>query len=175
MVSLAEKQGSSHLTPANSLSPSMVRHKDDGYSEEKDMKTCPWDSGYDSLSNRLSILDRLLHTHPIWLQLSLSEEGAAEVLRSQPPGVRLRISRKQFETSRAAAFLKRKTWSSRKFFPRLYGAWCLVHTWVAMQGDCGKYGGSSKEKSPFMVCLSVFISSVTQGGLGLSRITGHLG
>ncbi|GAB5569453.1 ras and Rab interactor 2 isoform X2 [Prionailurus iriomotensis] len=75
----------------NGLEPSeahsMVRHKDDGYSEEKDMKTCPWDSGYDSLSNRLSILDRLLHTHPIWLQLSLSEEGAAEVLRSQPPGI----------------------------------------------------------------------------------------
>uniref|UniRef100_G3TTH9 Ras and Rab interactor 2 n=1 Tax=Loxodonta africana TaxID=9785 RepID=G3TTH9_LOXAF len=36
---------------------------------------------------RLSILDRLLHTHPIWLQLSLSEEEAAQVLRSQPPGI----------------------------------------------------------------------------------------
>jgi hypothetical protein len=70
----------------------MVRHKDDGYSEEKDVKTCPRDSGYDSLSNRLSILDRLLHTHPIWLQLSLSEEEAAEILQSQPPGVRLRPS-----------------------------------------------------------------------------------
>ncbi|XP_038288915.1 ras and Rab interactor 2 isoform X7 [Canis lupus familiaris] len=69
-----------------SKSHSMVRHKDDGYSEEKDMKTCPRDSGYDSLSSRLSILDRLLHTHPIWLQLSLSEEEAAQVLRSQPPG-----------------------------------------------------------------------------------------
>ncbi|XP_054987435.1 ras and Rab interactor 2 isoform X3 [Sorex araneus] len=66
---------------------SMVRHKDDGCSEEKDVKTCPRDSGYDSLSNRLSILDRLLHTHPIWLQLSLSEEEAAEVLKSQPPGI----------------------------------------------------------------------------------------
>lgn len=91
MVSLSRKWDCSHLIPANSLSPSMVRHKDDGYSEEKDMKTCPRDSGYDSLSSRLSILDRLLHTHPIWLQLSLSEEEAAQVLRSQPPGVRLRI------------------------------------------------------------------------------------
>ena len=68
----------------------MVRHKDDGYSEEKDVKTCPRDSGYDSLSNRLSVLDRLLHTHPIWLQLGLSEDEAAGVLRAQPPGVRLR-------------------------------------------------------------------------------------
>ncbi|KAM5218421.1 ras and Rab interactor 2 isoform 5-T10 [Hipposideros larvatus] len=66
---------------------SMVRHKDGGYSEEKDVKTCPRYSGYDSLSNRLSILDRLLHTHPIWLQLTLSEEEAAEVLQSQPPGI----------------------------------------------------------------------------------------
>ncbi|KAM9248375.1 ras and Rab interactor 2 isoform 1-T1 [Dugong dugon] len=63
---------------------SMVRHKDD---EEKDAKACPRDSGYDSLSSRLSILDRLLHTHPIWLQLSLSEEEAAQVLQSQPPGI----------------------------------------------------------------------------------------
>uniref|UniRef100_A0A8D1SYI0 Ras and Rab interactor 2 n=1 Tax=Sus scrofa TaxID=9823 RepID=A0A8D1SYI0_PIG len=66
---------------------SMVRHKDDGYAEEKDVKACPRDSGYDSLSNRLSVLDRLLHTHPIWLQLSLSEEEAAAVLQSQPPGI----------------------------------------------------------------------------------------
>nr|XP_005889091.1 PREDICTED: ras and Rab interactor 2 [Bos mutus] len=75
----------------NGLGPteahSMVRHKDDHYSEETDAKTCPRDSGYDSLSNRLSILDRLLHTHPIWLQLSLSEEEAAGVLQAQPPGI----------------------------------------------------------------------------------------
>nr|XP_008538164.1 PREDICTED: ras and Rab interactor 2 [Equus przewalskii] len=75
----------------NGLGPteahSMVRQKADGYSEEKDVKPCPRDSGYDSLSNRLSILDRLLHTHPIWLQLSLSEEEAAQVLQSQPPGI----------------------------------------------------------------------------------------
>uniref|UniRef100_A0A5F9DMR1 Ras and Rab interactor 2 n=1 Tax=Oryctolagus cuniculus TaxID=9986 RepID=A0A5F9DMR1_RABIT len=73
------------LEPAEAHS--MVRHKDDGYPEEKAMKTCPRDSGYDSLSNRLSILDRLLHTHPIWLQLSLSEEEVAGVLQSQPPGI----------------------------------------------------------------------------------------
>lgn len=117
----------SHLTPANSLSLSMVRHKDDGYSEEKDVKTCPRDSGYDSLSNRLSIWDRLLHTHPIWLQLSLSEEEAAEVLQSQPPGVRLRTAGKQIEASRAAASLKRKTCSSRKFFAscKEHGSWCV--------------------------------------------------
>ncbi|XP_057358672.1 ras and Rab interactor 2 isoform X3 [Manis pentadactyla] len=65
----------------------MMRHEDDGYSKGKDVKACPRDSGYDSLSNRLSILDRLLHTHPIWLQLSLSEEEAAKVLQSQPPGI----------------------------------------------------------------------------------------
>ncbi|XP_006895724.1 PREDICTED: ras and Rab interactor 2 [Elephantulus edwardii] len=66
---------------------SMVRHKDDGSSEEKDAKACPRDSGYDSFSNRLSILDRLLHTHPIWLQLSLNEEEAARILQAQPPGI----------------------------------------------------------------------------------------
>ncbi|XP_038187286.1 LOW QUALITY PROTEIN: ras and Rab interactor 2 [Arvicola amphibius] len=79
------------ISLGNGLEPSethsMVRHKDDGYPEDKDGKTCPRDSGYDSLSNRLSILDRLLHTHPIWLQLSLSEEEAAEVLQNQPPGI----------------------------------------------------------------------------------------
>ncbi|XP_036748154.2 ras and Rab interactor 2 isoform X5 [Manis pentadactyla] len=69
------------------VSLSMMRHEDDGYSKGKDVKACPRDSGYDSLSNRLSILDRLLHTHPIWLQLSLSEEEAAKVLQSQPPGI----------------------------------------------------------------------------------------
>ncbi|XP_016067419.1 PREDICTED: ras and Rab interactor 2 [Miniopterus natalensis] len=75
----------------NGLEPaeahSMVRHKDDGCSKEKDVKSCPWDAGCDGLASRLSILDRLLHTHPVWLQLSLSEEEAAEVLQSQPPGI----------------------------------------------------------------------------------------
>ncbi|KAM6163451.1 ras and Rab interactor 2 isoform 1-T1 [Rhynchocyon petersi] len=73
------------LDPAGTYS--MVRHQDDGYSEDKDAKACPRDSGYDSFSNRLSILDRLLHTHPVWLQLSLNEEEAAHILQSQPPGI----------------------------------------------------------------------------------------
>ncbi|XP_037666875.1 ras and Rab interactor 2 isoform X2 [Choloepus didactylus] len=67
--------------------PSMVRHQDDDYREEEDMTASPRDSGYDSLCNRLSILDRLLHTHPIWLQLGLNEEEAAQVLQPQPPGI----------------------------------------------------------------------------------------
>lgn len=82
------QETASVIEPCSFLCSSMVRHKDGGYPEDKDGKTCPRDSGYDSLSNRLSILDRLLHTHPIWLQLSLSEEEAAEVLQAQPPGVR---------------------------------------------------------------------------------------
>ncbi|XP_053430238.1 ras and Rab interactor 2 isoform X4 [Nycticebus coucang] len=75
----------------NGLEPvethSMVRHNDSGCSEDEDGKLCPRDSGYDSLSSRLSVLDRLLHTHPVWLQLGLSEEEAAEVLQPQPPGL----------------------------------------------------------------------------------------
>ncbi|XP_076970930.1 ras and Rab interactor 2 isoform X2 [Tamandua tetradactyla] len=66
---------------------SMLRHQDDDYCEGKDMAASPRDSGYDSLCNRLSILDRLLHTHPVWLQLSLNEEEAAQVLQPQPPGI----------------------------------------------------------------------------------------
>ncbi|KAH0618062.1 hypothetical protein JD844_017029 [Phrynosoma platyrhinos] len=53
---------------------------------QKDFKSITRDSGYDSLPNKLSILDKLLHTHPIWLQLGLDDSEAAEVLRSQPPG-----------------------------------------------------------------------------------------
>lgn len=56
-------------------------------SEKKDVKGCPRDSGYDSLSNKLSILDKLLHTHPVWLQLGLNDTEATEILRAQPPGV----------------------------------------------------------------------------------------
>lgn len=57
-------------------------------SEKKDLKGCPRDSGYDSLSNKLSILDKLLHTHPVWLQLGLNDSEAVDILQSQPPGVR---------------------------------------------------------------------------------------
>lgn len=59
--------------------------------EKNDVKSCPRDSGYDSLSNKLSILDKLLHTHPVWLQLGLNDAEAMEILQTQPPGVR-RIS-----------------------------------------------------------------------------------
>lgn len=56
--------------------------------EKNDVKSCPRDSGYDSLSNKLSILDKLLHTHPVWLQLGLNDAEAMEILQAQPPGVR---------------------------------------------------------------------------------------
>ncbi|XP_035986551.1 ras and Rab interactor 2 [Fundulus heteroclitus] len=44
------------------------------------------DSGYDSLRCRLSVLDRLMHTHPVWLQLGLSRQDAAGILQDQPAG-----------------------------------------------------------------------------------------
>lgn len=46
------------------------------------------DSGYDSLHRRLSILDRLMHTHAVWLQLGLSHQEATVMLQSQRSGVR---------------------------------------------------------------------------------------
>ncbi|XP_065488987.1 ras and Rab interactor 2 isoform X3 [Caloenas nicobarica] len=55
--------------------------------EKNDVKSCPRDSGYDSLSNKLSILDKLLHTHPVWLQLGLNDAEAMEILQAQPPGI----------------------------------------------------------------------------------------
>ncbi|KAF6724578.1 Ras and Rab interactor 2 [Oryzias melastigma] len=45
------------------------------------------DSGYDSLRRRMSVLDRLTQTHPVWLLLSVSEEEADRILLKQPPGV----------------------------------------------------------------------------------------
>uniref|UniRef100_A0A8C5EQY6 Ras and Rab interactor 2-like n=1 Tax=Gouania willdenowi TaxID=441366 RepID=A0A8C5EQY6_GOUWI len=44
------------------------------------------DSGYHSLHRRLSILDRLVHTHAVWLQLGLSHQEAARILTNQPMG-----------------------------------------------------------------------------------------
>uniref|UniRef100_A0A8C2GGQ2 Ras and Rab interactor 2 n=1 Tax=Cyprinus carpio TaxID=7962 RepID=A0A8C2GGQ2_CYPCA len=44
------------------------------------------DSGYDSLRRRMSILDRLMQTHSVWLLLSLSDEEARRILQSQPAG-----------------------------------------------------------------------------------------
>ncbi|XP_048698411.1 ras and Rab interactor 2 isoform X4 [Caretta caretta] len=64
-----------------------VKDMDNVCPEKKDLKGCPRDSGYDSLSNKLSILDKLLHTHPVWLQLGLNDAEAVEILQSQPPGI----------------------------------------------------------------------------------------
>ncbi|XP_060782037.1 ras and Rab interactor 2 isoform X2 [Neoarius graeffei] len=44
------------------------------------------DSGYDSLRRHMSVLDRLTHTHMVWLLLSLSDEEAKRILQPQPPG-----------------------------------------------------------------------------------------
>lgn len=46
------------------------------------------DSGYDSLRRRMSVLDRLTQTHPVWLLLAVSEQEAIHILLKQPPGVR---------------------------------------------------------------------------------------
>lgn len=45
------------------------------------------DSGYDSLHRRLSVLDRLVQTHAVWLQLGLSHQEATLILQNQPAGV----------------------------------------------------------------------------------------
>lgn len=151
----------------------MVRHKDDGYSEEKDVKTCPRDSHYDSLSNRLSILDRLLHTHPIWLQLTLSEEEAAEVLQSQPPGVRQRTARKQVEAGKDAVSLKRKIWSSRNSFQPIGS----MVPGVYLGFSAGKFWNLWRQlprPEPFMICLSVSLCPVAMESAGLSRKAGNL-
>ncbi|XP_013367636.1 PREDICTED: ras and Rab interactor 2 isoform X4 [Chinchilla lanigera] len=99
----------------NGLGPpethSMVRHQEDPCPEAEEAKGGPRDSGYDSLSGRLSILDRLLHTHPVWLQLGLSEEEAAKILQAQPPGIFL---------VRKSAKMQRKVLSLR--LPSEFGA-----------------------------------------------------
>ncbi|KAM9271745.1 ras and Rab interactor 2 isoform 2-T3 [Morus bassanus] len=65
----------------------LVKDMDNVSPEKDDVKSCPRDSGYDSLSNKLSILDKLLHTHPVWLQLGLNDGEAMEILQAQPPGI----------------------------------------------------------------------------------------
>ncbi|XP_071359770.1 ras and Rab interactor 2-like isoform X2 [Trachinotus anak] len=62
------------------------------------------DSGYDSLRRRMSVLDRLSQTHPVWLLLAVSEEKANRILLKQPPGVFL---------VRKSAALQRKVLSVR--------------------------------------------------------------
>ncbi|NXG07666.1 RIN2 protein, partial [Sakesphorus luctuosus] len=66
---------------------SLIKEMDNVSPEKNDVKSCLRDSGYDSLSNKLSILDKLLHTHPVWLQLSLNDAEAKEILQAQPPGI----------------------------------------------------------------------------------------
>lgn len=46
------------------------------------------DSGYESVAYKPSILDKLLHTHSVWLQLSLADESVGDLLQDQPPAVR---------------------------------------------------------------------------------------
>lgn len=45
------------------------------------------DSGYSgSLHRRITVLDRLIRTHAVWLQLGLSQQGALKILKNQPAG-----------------------------------------------------------------------------------------
>ncbi|KAJ7338332.1 hypothetical protein JRQ81_011307 [Phrynocephalus forsythii] len=76
------------LVLEDGLSPLQSLEKDSGdvCPDQRDFRNIIRDSGYDSLPNKLSILDKLLHTHPVWLQLGLSDGEAAEALEAQPPG-----------------------------------------------------------------------------------------
>ncbi|TNN72379.1 Ras and Rab interactor 2 [Liparis tanakae] len=51
------------------------------------------DSGYDSLRRRLSVLDRLVQTHAVWLQLGFGHQDAVRLLHGQPPGVKAQCTR----------------------------------------------------------------------------------
>ncbi|KAK7879509.1 hypothetical protein WMY93_033779 [Mugilogobius chulae] len=45
------------------------------------------DSGYSgSLHRKLTVLERLIRTHSVWLQLGLNQQGALKILKNQPPG-----------------------------------------------------------------------------------------
>ncbi|KAJ1153175.1 hypothetical protein NDU88_005937 [Pleurodeles waltl] len=73
-------------TPVSSGNQSLKKEMGNVSLEKRDTKSFLRDSGYDGYSHKLSILDKLLHTHPIWLQLTLSENEALDILKSQPPG-----------------------------------------------------------------------------------------
>ncbi|XP_051867839.1 ras and Rab interactor 2-like isoform X4 [Pristis pectinata] len=59
------------------------------YDREREQATKHWlrDSGYESFICNLSIFDRLLHTYPVWLQLSLSDEDALRILQPEDAGI----------------------------------------------------------------------------------------
>ncbi|XP_033860421.3 ras and Rab interactor 2-like isoform X1 [Acipenser ruthenus] len=57
------------------------------YLQEKDTKSSARDSGYDSLKRKLSILDRLILAHPVWLLLTLSDDETHRILQQQQPGI----------------------------------------------------------------------------------------
>lgn len=42
----------------------------------------------DGTSISVSVLDKLIHTHPIWLQLSIDQREATGILLQQPAGVK---------------------------------------------------------------------------------------
>ncbi|XP_051985710.1 ras and Rab interactor 2-like [Xyrauchen texanus] len=41
----------------------------------------------DDVSTSVSVLDKLIYTHPIWLLLSINQQEATDILLQQPPGV----------------------------------------------------------------------------------------
>ncbi|XP_067845495.1 ras and Rab interactor 2-like [Heptranchias perlo] len=70
----------------NSLS-STQEDMDYDYQKEQAAKYWMRDSGYESFICNLSIFDRLLHTHPVWLQLNLSDEDALRILQPENAGI----------------------------------------------------------------------------------------
>ncbi|XP_060687776.1 ras and Rab interactor 2-like isoform X2 [Hemiscyllium ocellatum] len=64
-------------------------HGDMDYDYQKEEAARCWmrDSGYESFLCNLSIFDRLLHTHPVWLHLSLSDEDALRILQPEDAGI----------------------------------------------------------------------------------------
>ncbi|XP_041107976.1 ras and Rab interactor 2-like isoform X2 [Polyodon spathula] len=69
------------------MQSSSVKHVSSLYQQEKDTVNSARDSGYDSLKRKLSILDRLIQAHPVWLLLTLSDDEAHRILQQQQPGI----------------------------------------------------------------------------------------
>lgn len=42
----------------------------------------------DAVGTSVSVLDKLIHTHPVWLLLSIDRQEATNILLKQPAGVR---------------------------------------------------------------------------------------